>query len=114
MTMKAKPIFYLLVLAAGVYIGSLVVPPYFNNYMFQDTMQNAAALNTNPIFAAHADEAIRDQIYKEAQSLGLPLTRDQIYVERIGSQLSIHADYTVHIDLPYYPFDLSFHPASKK
>ncbi len=108
-----QSIFWLLVLAAGGYVGFLVAPPYFNNYKFQDTIQNAATLCTNP-FAPHTDDDIRSQIYKEAQSLGLPLTQDQIHIEHIGPQVSIWANYAVHIDLPYYPFDLNFHPASSK
>ena len=35
-------------------------------------------------------------------------------MQRNGPELSIWADYSVHIDLPGFPLDLSFHPATRE
>ena len=49
---------------------------------------------------------------RKQQGLDIPLTKDQIKVQRHGTQgtgsLTISAPYTVHLDLPGYPVDLHF------
>ena len=102
------------VIAAGVYVGFQVVPPFFANYQLQDTIQNEAVLES---YSNKSEDAIRETIFKKAQELEIPIREDQISVQRVGAggsgSLAISATYTVHIDLPYYPLDLEFRPASK-
>jgi hypothetical protein len=98
----------------GVYIGVEVVPPFFANYQFQDAIQTEAVLQA---YSNQSEDQIRDTIFKKAQDLEIPMSEDQIKVQRIGGTgsgtLAISADYTVHLDLPGYPLDLEFHPSSK-
>jgi hypothetical protein len=109
-----KLILTIALLAAGVYVGAQIIPPYFANYEFQDALDNEARLGT---YSAKGDDKIQDAVFKQAQDLEIPVTRDQIKVQHIGSNgagsVSIETDYTVHIDLPGYPLDLHFHPESK-
>ncbi|HLX74126.1 MAG TPA: hypothetical protein VKR26_05285 [Terriglobales bacterium] len=102
------------VIAAGVYVGFELVPPIFANYQLQDAIQNEAVLQS---YSNKSEDEIRATIFKKAQDLEIPLRAEQIVVQRVGSggsgSLAISADYTVHVDLPYYPLDLQFHPASK-
>ena len=109
-----KLILTLALLAIGVYVGAEVIPPYFANYQFQDAIDTEARLAT---YSTKSEDSMRDSIFKQAQSLEIPVTRDDIKVQRSGNQGSgivfIETDYTVHIDLPGYPLDLHFHPASK-
>jgi hypothetical protein len=109
-----KTILVLGLLAAAVYVGAQVIPPYFANYQFQDTLDNEARLGT---YSTKGDEVIREAVFKRAQELELPLTAEDIKLERMGpsgnAAVMIEADYTVHIDLPGYPIDLHFHPVSK-
>ena len=101
-------------LGATVYVGAQVIPPYFANYEFQDTLDNEARMGT---YSTKSDEVSRVAVVKRAQELELPLTGEDIKLERIGpsgnAAVTIEADYTVHLDLPGYPMDLHFHPASK-
>jgi hypothetical protein len=101
-------------LACGVYVGAELIPPYFSNYEFQDTINTEARLGT---YSAKSEDAIRDTVFKRAQDLEIPVTKEQIKVQRIGTQgsgsVTIETDYTVHVDLPGYPLDLEFHPESK-
>ena len=102
-------------LGALVYVGAEVIPPYFANYEFQDTLDTEARLGT---YSTKGDEVIRDAVFKRAQELELPLTREQIKVQRTGGlrvagSVFIGRSYSVHVDLPYYPMDLDFHPQSK-
>jgi hypothetical protein len=104
-----KLVFGIFVIAAGIYLGAELAPVYYSNYQFQDDVKTEATLET---YTAKPEDAIRDAILKKAQSHDIPLTRDQIKVQRHGTQgtgsLIISAPYTVHLDLPLYPVDLHF------
>ncbi len=94
---KIKLLFGLGVIVAVIYAGAEVIPPYFSNYEFEDSIKEEALHSTY---------------------LEIPLTREQIKVQRTGSgqgsgTVSIEADYSVHVDLPGYPLDLHFSPSSR-
>ena len=101
-------------LAASVYVGAELIPPYFANYEFQDTLDTEARMGT---YSTKGDDVIRDTVFRRAQDLEIPVSKDQIKVQRSGNlgngSVVIETDYTVHVDLPGYPMDLHFHPASK-
>ena len=111
-TIKLILIFALL--GVGVYIGAELIPPYFANYEFQDTLDTEARLGT---YSTKGDDLIRDTVFRKAQDLEIPVSKDEIKVQRTGTAGSgavfIETDYTVHVDLPGYPMDLHFHPQSK-
>jgi hypothetical protein len=50
---------------------------------------------------------------KKARELDIPLADKQLKVTRSGAEVAISAEYTIHVDLPLYPVDLHFAPASK-
>ena len=97
------------VIVAGIYLGVELVPVYYENYQFQDMVKTEATLET---YTTKPEDAIRESLFKKAQSLDIPLTKDQIKVQRHGTtgtgSLTISAPYTVHLDLPVYPMDLHF------
>jgi hypothetical protein len=108
-----KLILVFALLAALVVVSAEVIPPYFSNYEFQDTLENEARLGT---YSTKGDDVIRDAVFKRAQDLEIPITKEQIKIERIGpggNGVMIETDYTVHIDLPGYPLDVHFHPQTK-
>ncbi len=111
---RLKLIVGLVVIVGVVYVGAELIPPYLSNYRFEDAINNEARLST---YTTKSEEAIRETIYKRAQDLEIPITKDQIKVQRVGPQgtgsVSIETDYEVHVDLPGYPLDLHFHPSSK-
>ena len=109
-----KMFFGISVIVASVYVGAKVIPPYFENYQFEDAIKNEA------IFDAYSNKSeadIRTIVFRKAQELEIPITEEAIHVQRQGTQgsafISIRAAYVVHIDLPGYPFDLHFEPASE-
>ncbi len=109
--MKAvRAIFGLVFMVAAIYAVFVLVPPYFNNYKFQDVISEEARMNT---YTAKSEDAMRDSLFQKAKDLDIPITRDQINVRREGQTVSISVDYTVHVNLPAYPLDLQFHPSSK-
>jgi hypothetical protein len=109
-----KLIFYLMLIGAVVYVGAELIPPYFANYQFQDAIDNEARMGT---YSTKGDDVIREAVFKRAQDLEIPVTRDDIKVQRSGQgangSVAIETDYTIHVDLPGYPMDLHFHPESK-
>ncbi len=97
------------VIVAGVYVSAKVIPPYFENYQFQDAIKDEA---TRDSYAGKNESDIQDAVFKKAQDYDIPITKEGIHVERQGNQFSgtvmIRAPYVVHIDLPGYPLDLHF------
>ena len=103
-----------LLFVAVIVVGIQVVPPYFTNYQFEDELNNAALTAT---YSTKSEEDIRTLVYNKAKEMEIPITPEQIKVQRVGTQgtgtLAIEADYTVHVNLPGYPFDLPFHATTK-
>jgi len=109
-----KLVIGLLVIVASVYMGAELIPVYYANYEFQDLIKTEATLET---YTTKPEAEIQDTIFKKAQELQIPLTKDQIKVARHGTtgtgSLSIRAPYIVHVDLPGYPLDLNFDPSTE-
>jgi len=97
------------VIVGGVYVSAKVLPPYFENYQFQDAVKDKA---THSTYAPKSEDDIRAAIFKKAQEYDIPVRLEGIQVKREGSQFNgsivIHVPYVVHIDFPGYPLDLNF------
>jgi len=102
------------VIVAVVIVGIAIIPPYFNNYQFEDAINSEALAAT---YSTKSEEDIRGLVYKRAKEMDIPIKPEQIKIQRVGSQgtgtLAIEANYTVRVDLPGYPMDLQFHAATK-
>lgn len=108
---NVKALIGIFVVVAGVYVGFKLLPPYFNHFQFQDAIESEARLAANS--PTRTEQEIRETIAKRARELDVPLTADQINVQRSGSEVEIWAKYSIHVDLPGYPVDLKFEPATK-
>ena len=106
---KLKLIFALLIFGCIIFTAVKIVPPYFANYQFQDAIQTESkfALTGYP---KRSQDDIQDEVFKKAQELEIPITRDQIRVEMTNTQVNISLDYAVPIDLRVYQLVLQFHP----
>lgn len=105
---RLKTLAAVLVLFALIYSGWMIIPPYFDNYQLQDSMENEAR------FAAvnrRTDDDIREDIFRRIKDLGIPARRQDIRVDHPDGSLRITVNYEVSIDLLGYPFQLPpFHP----
>ena len=103
-----------IVIVGGIYVAIKVVPPYFNNYLFQDWIKDEA---TRDSYIAKSEGDIRQDVLKKAQEYDIPLTEDGVQVRRSGNQfsgnVSIQAPYVIHVDLPGYPLDLHFNVSTE-
>jgi hypothetical protein len=107
---RLKALFGLLLLIAVFYTAWMLLPPYVHDYQFQDDVRNEALINS---YNNKSEQDIRNTLAKKAAEYDIPLKPEQINVQRNGTELSIWADYTVHVELPGFPLDLRFHPATK-
>jgi hypothetical protein len=107
---RLKALIAVVLLVAVFYAAWQLLPPYVNNYEFQDDINNEALINS---YNGKSEQDISNTLAKKAADYGIPLKAEQIHVQRNGPELAIWADYSVHVDLPGYPLDLKFHPATK-
>ena len=102
------------VIVGGLYASVKLVPPYFNNYQFQDWIKDEA---THDSYEPKSEEDIRQTVLKKAKEYDIPLTAEGVHVTRSGNQfsgnVSIQAPYVVHIDMPGYPMDLHFNVSTE-
>ena len=107
---RFKAIAYTVIVVFGIYAAIKLIPPYLAEYQLADKMQEEARF---AVVNRHGEEQIREAILKEAQSLDIPLTKDDIKVVASASVVKITVDYTVPIDLMVYKMDLHFTPSSE-
>jgi hypothetical protein len=95
-------------------VGVKLIPPYFSNYEFEDSIKTESIQAT---YSTRSEDDIRDAVIKEARNYDIPLTPKQVRVSRVGGfgtgSLNIEADYSVPIDLPGYSTTIEFHPSTK-
>jgi hypothetical protein len=103
-------------LAAGIavlvllaLIGFALVPPYIDNFQFQQYLNSLVG---DPANAKVAIEQIKDSVVAKATSLGIPLTEQDVHVVRTDSEFKIEVLYLVRVDLKAYSVDLHFRPAA--
>ena len=76
-----KLIFGLFAIVAVVYLLAELAPPYMSNYQFEDALKTEAQMST---YNNKSEDAIRDEVYKRAQDLDVPIVREHIKVQRGG------------------------------
>ena len=104
---KIKTLLLVIIIGAIAFAAVKIVPPEFANYQMQDSLETEARFaiaNRKPL------EEIRDDVWKKAQELEIPVKRDDIKVITNQSTIEISLSYTVPIDLQVYQFTLNFHP----
>lgn len=101
----------LLVVIACVYATWKVLPSYLANYELEQTIDTAARFGALDL--SKSEEELRANVLRQARELHVELQPNQLYVQRVMTDVLIWGEYTVHVDLPIYPFDLHFQPMSR-
>lgn len=107
---RSKSIFGVFVIVGFVYLGFQLLPPYAKNYQFQQDIQSIARNNE---YTPLDEKGIREQVRREIVDDGVPINPDSVVIVKTGFDVTIGANYSVHVDLPVHPVDLSFSPATK-
>lgn len=101
-----KAILALAFLGAVVFCALKIVPVYFENYQFQDYL-NHAAVDATVRQPQPRPEQLQAEIYSKAESLSLPVERQDIKVS-VGRTVTIQVRYEVNVDLKIYTLPLHF------
>ena len=96
------------IVAAAVYLVSMLVPPYFNNYRFDDWIAGESFRGS--YWTGKPEAEIRQAVITKAREFDINLRPEQLRVEVEGRTTRINVNYTVRVDLPFYPIDLHFTP----
>jgi hypothetical protein len=107
---KIKPLLFIFAILATIYVGIKVIPPLFNDWQFQDFIESEARIDT---YNTKPEADIRKDVMKAARENDIPISDDQLEVQRCNGSIYIGTKYIVHVDLPVYPLDLKFNPSSK-
>lgn len=105
---RIRLIMFLVFVGLFGWIAYKVVPPYIANYQLEDWMRTQ-----EPYWLVNhmTDDALIDNIMKEIQAHDIPATKENVKVLANNPRdVKVSVDYTVHIDLSFYQFDLHFNP----
>ena len=99
----------LLVLAALVFLAIKLLPPYINNYQFQDALENLARTAT---YSPVTETDIRKAVLSEARELGIQLQDNQVAVRKSGGSVDIVVRYAIPVNLVARQVVLTFEPGA--
>jgi hypothetical protein len=102
---RLKALLMIMIFGSAVYVGSKVAPAYYTHYQFQNDLEQAVMTES---YSTRSEAEIQESVAARGRDYGIPLKLDQIQVRRDRSALSISVEYSVHFDIPIYPFDLRF------
>ena len=94
----------------GIYAAFKLVPPYVAEYQLNDKMQETARFAQ---VSGYSEDQIRDLIFKTAEDLDIPVTKDQIKVVAGRPVTRISIDYTVPVNLLFFQTTLHFSPSAE-
>jgi hypothetical protein len=104
--LNGRQIFLLLMLVAILFAGAQYVPPYFDAYQFNDFVHQEVRYAGT---ARKTADTLRAEILQKAKEMELPLTKDNIRIERRGPSFTLDWEYHWPIDLKVYHHELTFH-----
>lgn len=102
---KARLVIFLLLVAAAIYVGWNMIPPYFHKSQFQDDLDDIVRRAS---YTAVSEDDLKKMVISKAQDEDIVLKEDQIAVARTGLGLTISVHYRVHVDMTVYQTDLDF------
>jgi hypothetical protein len=107
---RLKAILVIAIIAFVIYAAVKILPPYIAEYQLADKMTEQARFG---VVNRYTEEQIRAAVFKEAQDLDIPITKEDIKVLASPSVVRISVDYTIPVDLIVYKLDLHFTPNSE-
>jgi hypothetical protein len=87
------------------YVAWNMIPPYFNNYQFQDGLDDIARKDT---YTSISEDDIKKQVITKADTEDIKLKEDQVQVTRTRDGVGISVKYRVHVEMVVHPVDIDF------
>jgi hypothetical protein len=94
----------LVVFFAAVFIAYKLIPVKVKMADMRQTVVDEAKSG-----GSHGDDRIRKQIILKAQDLNLPVTDDNITIERNQNNIKVEVEYTVPVVFPGYTYQWHAH-----
>lgn len=108
--MKPKALFGIFVVVAFFYLAWKIMPPYVQQYQFQEELQSISRSNE---YSPLDENGIRGQVKQKIAEIGVPVDPESVVIQKGNGDCIIAVNYTVHVDALVHPFDLEFHAATK-
>ncbi len=102
---KIKGLIGLAVIVGMFYYAWNMIPPYFNNYQFQDTLDEVARHNS---YTQVTDDGLKEIIINKAQADNITLKPEQITITHSPDGLGLSVHYRIHVDMIVHPVDIDF------
>jgi hypothetical protein len=102
---KLKGLIGLFIIVGCFYTAWNLIPPYFNNYQLQDSLDDIARKNS---YTSTSEDDIKKIVVIKAESEDIKLKEDQVFVTRTRDGLGISVKYRVHVDMVVHPVDIDF------
>ena len=102
---KLKGLIALAVVFGGFYVAWNMIPPYFNNYQFQDALDDIARKNS---YTTATDDDIKKMVVTKDDYEDIKIKEDQVAITRTHDGLGITVKYRIHVDMAVHPVDLDF------
>jgi hypothetical protein len=102
---KLKGLIALGIVVGCIYVAYNLVPPYFNNYQFQDALDDIARKYS---YAIVADDDLKKIVVTKADSEDIKIQENQVVITRTQNGLGITVNYRIHVDMIVHPVDLDF------
>ncbi|MBI5043932.1 MAG: Hsp20/alpha crystallin family protein [Nitrospirae bacterium] len=90
---KIIGIFFILSVAAVIYLSYMLLPHYLSYYSFKDFAQEKAKFAQ-----VMKNEDVLNDLYKKAKELDLPLEKEDIIVKKEEGRLHITAEWEVEVE----------------
>ncbi len=100
-----KLLFFLAVVAAGIFLAIKFIPPYWGYLSLQDPVKEAAM---TAVSRTGGQEAARADLIRRAAEVGVRLGEENIQFIRDGSILILRVRWTETVDLLGYPVRIPF------
>jgi hypothetical protein len=99
-----KVLVVLLVLAGLGYVGTKLIPPYWEYLSLQDPVKEAAI-----VYARQGKEAeVRAELITRARQIGIALDEERVEIGQEGNQIVVRVAWEVPLDIPLYRRSLRF------
>jgi len=96
----------LLLLILVLFVGSQIIPAYFNAFQFNDYIKQEVKF---AVASRRTTDMIRAKIVEKSRELGINVGPKDILITRRGPSFTIQLDYFIPVDLRFYKHDIVFH-----
>jgi hypothetical protein len=95
-----------LLIVVSLFVGGIkIVPVYVRAYEFRDAMRSQAKFAS---VDRKAPEQVREELFRKAKQLELPVAREQIRVVPAPGGIAVAANFRVPVDLIVFQHEFGF------